>query len=188
MIKKEIEFESLTGEKVKREFYFHLSKAELTEWRMELDEGLEARLQDIKSSTKVDAKVIKAFKDIISRSVGVCSEDGIRFIKTEEITNEFMQSEAYSSLFMELVTDTAKAAEFINNVVSREMAEKAATAMAEVTKSFELPQLPQEASAQVGEVVRTAAVSATPSQPNFLAMSPQDFATWQQRQSSPLGA
>lgn len=179
MIKHEIEFENLEGEKIKKTFHFHISQAELTEWRLELDEGLEKRLEELNASTKVDAKVIAAFKEIISRAVGVTSEDGIRFIKTPEIRDGFMQSDAYSVLFMQLVTDTAFAAKFVSGVVPKSMGEKTATAIAQVTKAVELPQ----------EQPKTVALPAQPAPtPNFLTMKPEEFAAWQQRQSSPLGA
>lgn len=45
------------------------------------------------------------------------SSDGKRFEKSEEISKAFEQTEAYSELFMELVTDAEKAAAFINGII-----------------------------------------------------------------------
>ena len=44
------------------------------------------------------------FEKIITGSYGKKSEDGRRFIKSPELTEEFLQSAAYSALFMELIS------------------------------------------------------------------------------------
>lgn len=48
---------------------------------------------------------------------GEKSPDGKRFVKSEELSTAFSQTEAYSQLYMELATDADKAAEFINGVI-----------------------------------------------------------------------
>jgi hypothetical protein len=57
---------------------------------------------------------------------GKRSEDGKRFVKNANVREEFESSEAYSALFMELVTDTDSAIEFINGIIPQGMAEEAA--------------------------------------------------------------
>ena len=49
--------------------------------------------------------LIKEFKRIIFLAYGVKSEDGKRFIKSDEIREEFSQTAAYSELFMQLALD-----------------------------------------------------------------------------------
>lgn len=66
--------------------------------------------------------MIKMFKEIIDLSYGVKSTDGRRFIKNQEVLDDFRQTEAYSVLFMELATNSEAAAEFINGVVPKEVA------------------------------------------------------------------
>ena len=39
-------------------------------------------------------------------------------MKSEEISRDFMETEAYDQLFMELITDPKKAAAFVNGVIS----------------------------------------------------------------------
>ena len=55
--------------------------------------------------------IIKVFKDFIFKAYGEKSPDGKRFVKSEELSTAFSQTEAYSQLYMEL------AAEFINGVI-----------------------------------------------------------------------
>ena len=45
------------------------------------------------------------FEDLIKKAYGVKSEDGRRFMKSEEISRSFMESPAYEILFEELVTN-----------------------------------------------------------------------------------
>lgn len=125
MLKKTITYTDFNGEKVSEDFYFNLSKAEIAEMELSHRGGFSAYLQQI-IETEDGAQIIAAFKRILTTSVGQRSEDGRRFIKNEEITNDFLQSEAYSELFMELVTDGNKAAEFIQAIVPADMAEAVA--------------------------------------------------------------
>ena len=60
------------------------------------------------------------FKDLIIRAYGVKSLDGKRFIKNDEVRDEFVQSEAYSELFMELATNAESASEFINGIIPQQ--------------------------------------------------------------------
>jgi hypothetical protein len=65
-----------------------------------------------------DGKQIMAeFKKLILSSYGKKSEDGRRFIKTDELRQEFESSEAYSTLFMEIVTNADAAAQFVNGII-----------------------------------------------------------------------
>lgn len=125
MLKKTITYEDFNGETVSEDFFFHLSKAELIELEMSHKGGLSAALQRIVESE--DGKgIIAEFKNIILSSYGKKSEDGKRFIKNQQLREEFESSEAYSELFMELVTNTDSAIEFVNGVVPTDMAQEAA--------------------------------------------------------------
>lgn len=125
MLKKTITYTDFNGEEVSEDFFFHLSKAELVELEMSHDGGLSEALQRIVVAE--DAKSIVAeFKNIILTAYGKKSADGRRFIKNQELRDEFMSTEAYSVLFMELVTDTEAAINFINGVIPAGLAEEAA--------------------------------------------------------------
>ena len=45
------------------------------------------------------------------------SADGKRFIKSEELSTAFSQTEAYSDLYMELATNADEAAKFVNGII-----------------------------------------------------------------------
>ena len=62
---------------------------------------------------------------MILNSYGEKSDDGKRFIKSEEMKEGFKQTNAYSELVMELVSDENKAADFVNALVPKKLSEKA---------------------------------------------------------------
>lgn len=144
MLKKTITYENLfTGQTVTEDHYFHISKADLVE--MELEElnqsytnkegeelsGLQAKLARIVDSE--DGKGILAeFKGIIKRAYGL--KDGDRFRKSQEISDDFASSEAFSQLLFELATDPGEAAAFVNNIIPANMEEIAAEVKAQAEK------------------------------------------------------
>lgn len=123
MLKKTITFKDLDGNNVTEDFYFNLNKAEIAEIELSYDGGLSAQLERI-IAKKDGGEIVSTFKDIILRSVGRRSDDGRRFIKSSDITNEFVQTEAYSELFMELVTNADLAAEFVRSIMPQNFGEK----------------------------------------------------------------
>jgi hypothetical protein len=125
VLKKTIVYEDHNGETINEDFFFHLSKAELVEIELSHKGGLSEALKSIIASEDGKA-IISEFKKIILGSYGKRSDDGKRFIKNQELREEFESSEAYSALFMELVTDAGAAAEFVNGIVPAGMAEEAA--------------------------------------------------------------
>lgn len=121
MLKRDITYETFDGEKITETFYFNMSKAELIELEVEFDEGLAKMLQNI-IKTKNNKEIIRIFKRIILLSYGKKSEDGKRFIKSDEIREEFSQTQAYSDLFMELASDDKAAVTFLVGVLPKDMA------------------------------------------------------------------
>ena len=120
MIKKTIEYVDYNGENRKEEFYFNLSKAEVMELEMSKNGGLSEYIQRIVKSSD-NAAIMALFKEIICKAYGEKSLDGKRFIKNKELTDAFVQTEAYSELFMELATNADEAAAFINGIIPKNM-------------------------------------------------------------------
>lgn len=116
MLKKVITYTDYNGVERTEPFYFNLSKAELIEMETSVDGGLSDRLKKI-SVTRDMPKIYAFFKDIILKSYGEKSDDGRRFIKSAQLSEEFSQTEAYSNLYVELATDTDKGLEFINGIM-----------------------------------------------------------------------
>ena len=116
MLKKTINYIDFDGNERKEDFYFNLTKAEVTEMELSIDGGLVKSLEKIVAAQD-SKRVMEIFKDLILRSYGEKSPDGKRFIKNQELRDSFVQTEAYSELFMELATDADASAAFINGII-----------------------------------------------------------------------
>lgn len=116
MLKKIIPYTDYNGNHREEECYFNISKAELMEMDMSADGGLEAYIRRI-VSTQDSRMIMQTFKDIIMKSYGIKSLDGRRIQKSDELSKEFTETEAYSELLMELLSDEKKAADFIKAIL-----------------------------------------------------------------------
>lgn len=125
MIKETITYTDYNGVERKEDFYFNLTKAEIMEMEMSTQGGLAEMIQRIVAAQDQPA-IIKIFKDLIVKAYGVKSPDGKRFIKNAEVVDEFVQTEAFSQMFMKLATDADAAAKFVNGVVPADMAKQIA--------------------------------------------------------------
>ena len=115
MLKKTITYTDYNGSERIEDFYFNLTKAEVVEMEMSTTGGLAEMIKKIVAAQDAPS-IIAIFKKLILKAYGEKSPDGKRFIKSDEISNAFSQTEAYSQLFMELATDADKAAEFVNGI------------------------------------------------------------------------
>lgn len=116
MIKKTMTYTDYDGVQRTEDFYFNLTKAEVAEMQMSTVGGLDKMINQI-ISEQDGKRIIELFKDLVLRSYGRKSPDGRRFIKNQELRDDFAQTEAYSDLFMELATDADAASAFVNGIV-----------------------------------------------------------------------
>lgn len=116
MLKKTMTYTDYNGTERTEDFYFNLTKAEIAEMELSVEGGLVEKIQKMVASLN-GKQIIDFFKDFVLRSYGVKSDDGRRFMKSEEIRDSFAQTEAYSDLFMSLATDADAAANFVNGVI-----------------------------------------------------------------------
>ena len=138
MLKKLIEYTDYNGKQRKENFYFSLNKAELMEMELGTVGGMQNLIQLIIDKQDIP-EIIKAFKMIILKSYGEKSADGVRFIKSDELSTAFSQTEAYSNLYMELISDAEKAAAFINGIVPADLMRSAAEREAKEEAKEEAP-------------------------------------------------
>lgn len=116
MLKKTMTYTDFNGETRKEDFFFNLTRAEVTELELSENGGLSEKIKRITESKDVP-EILRIFKNLILKSYGVISPDGKRFIKSPELSEEFSQTEAYSDLFMELAQNSDSAAAFVNGIM-----------------------------------------------------------------------
>lgn len=133
MLKEKITYTDYNNNERTEDFYFNLSEAEIMEMEMGTSGGLAEMITRIVAAQD-SPSIIKTFKDLLLKAYGVPSPDGKRFIKSEELSIEFSQTEAYSKLFMKLAMDAEAASKFINGIVPSHMKnEQALNAIAKVS-------------------------------------------------------
>ena len=120
MITKEITYTDYNGQERTEKYQFNFTKAELTEMELSVNGGLSAMMERIKE-TDDRPELMRIFKDLILKAYGVKSADGKRFVKSDELRTEFSQTEAYSELYMELVTSTESAITFFNGLIPNDI-------------------------------------------------------------------
>lgn len=179
MLQRDITYEDFDGKQVTETFYFNLSKAELIKMQVGVAGGMQTYLETIIAKDDEGA-VIEAFDKILLASVGK-KMDG-RFIKTQEVIDNFRFSGAYEVLFMQLLTDAKYSAEFVEHVMPKSLVEQV-----NAQKTTMTVDLPQQAPTALDLSSAAGRMSAVTQAPDFAKMSPSDFADWQRRQSNPLG-
>lgn len=116
MVTKTVTYKDYNGLERTEDFRFNLTQAELLEMEFGTKGGFAAMIKKI-----IDAKdtpaLIRIFKDLIVKAYGVKSDDGRRFMKSDALIEDFVQTEAYCQIYMELATNEEAAIAFVNGVV-----------------------------------------------------------------------
>ena len=116
MFKRTETYTDYNGVERTEDFYFNLTEAELTELEIGTLGGLAETVRVLIAAKDVKA-IIAIFKDLVFKAYGEKSADGRRFMKSEEISRAFSETEAYNQIFMDLATNSEAAAAFINGII-----------------------------------------------------------------------
>lgn len=115
---KEITYLNLDGQSVTETHYFNLTKVEAVQMNFSQKGGIEDYARRIVEAEE-HGELIELFQDLILKTYGV--RDGQRFVKDKELTDKFVQTGAYSELFIELATNAESAIKFFREVVPPDM-------------------------------------------------------------------
>lgn len=118
MIKQTIKYTDFNDVERTEDFFFNLTEAELVDYSVSVEGGIEKKLEDIVNSNDIK-EILKIFKELILLSVGKKSDDGRLFVKNDKIREEFEQCPAYSELYMSFINDDNKAADFVNGILPK---------------------------------------------------------------------
>lgn len=120
MYKKVIKYTDYNGVEREEPFYFNLNKAELVKWEGSTVGGMRSMYDKIIAAQDKEA-LISLFETIIQRSYGEKSPDGKKFMKSPEILADFVATEAYSNLFMELASNDESASAFMEGIMPADL-------------------------------------------------------------------
>lgn len=125
MLAKKITYKDFNGNERTETFYFNLSETEISKSYLlaEGSGGIDEKLRSIAESNDRQ-KIIDTFESLILDSYGVKSEDGKHFRKSKALSEEFKSTPAYDKMFMEFLTDTEAAVNFINGIIPKEVSDR----------------------------------------------------------------
>jgi hypothetical protein len=123
MIKETISYEDIDGNSKTIDAYFHLSMREM---RQLLKDGIQEKLDAVTSGKASTDDTFDLIDMLIKTSFGkrIESNGEARFVKDPELTEEFMNSDAYDSLLSKLMSDTDFATRFFTGLVPKALTER----------------------------------------------------------------
>ena len=128
MLKKTMTTVDFGGTERTEDYYFNLTNAEIMEMQLCTDGGFVETVKKIVEA-KNQLELTRLFKKIICASYGVLSPDGRKFVKNQQVLDDFMATQAYSDLYIELLSGDGKAAEdFVNGILPKDLTNEAAKA------------------------------------------------------------
>lgn len=140
MYKKTVTYTDFDGNERIEDLYFNLTKTELTDFALSLPDGVSNSIPDNteemdenKAVTKVmsaftSKSIFKFIQDLVLKSYGVRMDEGRRFAKTDSngvpLANQFKETMAFEAVMDELTVDDKAAAEFVNMIIPKNIADK----------------------------------------------------------------
>lgn len=142
MLKKTIIYTDYNNEKQQEDLYFNLTRTEIIDL-IDLQPRLEAWQKMLSGeerdlTTEEVRELLSLIKLLIEKSYGVRSEDGRRFMKSDDLFTEFKQTAVYDEFVFGLFRNGGTAAiEFLTGIVPADLLDNEPES---TTKTVELPQ------------------------------------------------
>lgn len=133
MLERSFTYEGFDGKTYTDTWGFYLSKADLIEINYGSWVGIDVLLKQLVAN-KNGKEIVNIVREMVLKSVGKPSEDGRRFIRNQETRDEFYQTEAYSQLMSELLTEPQKVLDFLVAVMPKDMGEALRDSLNEVAQ------------------------------------------------------
>ena len=123
MIKETISYEDIDGNSKTMDAYFHLSMREMGQL---LKDGIQEKLDAVTSGKASTDTMFDLIDILIKTSFGkrVESNGEARFVKDPELTEAFMNSDAYDSLLGKMMSDDQFATRFFSGLVPKALSER----------------------------------------------------------------
>lgn len=132
MLTKAITYTDYNGVERTENFMFNFNKAELLKMDLFTVGGLRQMVERIVSTQDIPS-LMRLFDEFILKAYGEKSADGKRFIKSEELSKAFSETEAYATLFMSFFGDNGaeEASKFLSAVIPSDIMQQVESAGAD---------------------------------------------------------
>ena len=119
MLKQQVTYEDFDGNTQTETLYFNLNRMELISFQKRYgSENMENYINKLIEEKQIEP-MYDLLNDFVLTAYGIKSEDGKRFIKNDQIREEFKQSLAYEALIEDFHDDSRKVLEnFIAGVTA----------------------------------------------------------------------
>lgn len=147
MIKETISYEDLDGNSKTMDAYFHLTMRDM---RQLLKNGIQERLNIVTSGKAAPDEMFDLVDDLIKASFGQRNEINgeAHFVKDPELTEAFMDSDAYDSLLNKLMSDDDFATRFFTGLMPKTLLDR----MDSISNSSTKNALPPEAAKYLAQL------------------------------------
>lgn len=124
MIKKTITYTDYLGTNRTEDFYFNLSKTELSDMQMSVEGGYNVLLEKMMNAAN-NKDIYNTFVNVVLQAYGELSPDGRYHIKEDDeghkLYKKFKQSPAYDALMDEICKDESTIAEFCKGILPKNL-------------------------------------------------------------------
>lgn len=126
MYTKKITYTDYNGNEKTETACFNLTKRELIQLQNSVEGGLDKAINKINESGD-QLKIFALFDKLVLAAYGKKSDDGSKFIKNAEVTEDFVSSAAYDALFDEMTSNPNLIKDFFIGVVPADMKDNLAS-------------------------------------------------------------
>lgn len=118
MFKETITYKDYNDTERTEDVYFNFTKSEAIKMENSIEGGLSEKIKRIVDS-KNTPELMNLYETILLTAYGIKSDDGRRFIKSEEISKQFKESPLYDEIFVRLLTEEGYAEKFIEGITPK---------------------------------------------------------------------
>lgn len=113
-------YEDFNGNERERTFHFNINKAEAIKLEISTTGGITNKIQKLVEKQDVP-EIGKILDEIVALSYGEPSDDGERFVKSRELTEAFMQTNAYAEIYVQIISSEEEFAKFLKGILPRDV-------------------------------------------------------------------
>lgn len=126
MFKYTVAYEDFNGDMQEETLYFNLSKIEMIKLDKHAPSGYNSYSDYLTAvaNSNDGAKILDVYSDLLLLTYGKKSDDGKRFLKTEDIKEEFAQSVAYEQIMADMFEKPELIEQFMVGIMPKDLLAK----------------------------------------------------------------
>lgn len=177
MLKQTVEYIDFNDNRATETLYFNITKTELSEnlyLKDEIEQVQQELSGDEREMTPAEIqRILDLVKTLMKLAYGVRSDDGKRFIKSEEVWTEFTQTAVYDAFLFSLFEEPENAVSFMLGIIPADLRSQV---MSETTEPNLITRVPAQRSVETVELpTEPPVVEANLSDEELLKMDPKDM-------------